>query len=276
MTRPRAFVRPRAHPGRPRPTAELATDGDTLDLILYGVVGWEIWVDDLVTQLAQSRATRIRVSLNSPGGDASDGIALFNALAKHPARVRVEVDGIAASAASVIAMAGDEIVMGTGATMMIHDAAVYAYGQPAELRKAADVLDTISDSIAAVYASRAGGDPAVWREAMTAETWLTADEAVQAGLATSTAVLEKAPVPDPDDGNGGGAQDGNGGGGANGHEADMASALRAAWTWDGRDHAPPPTRLLHALTRKPVPEPEPEPEQLIADLRAALATMRRQ
>jgi len=269
--RPRAFVRARAHPGRPRPTAELATDADTLELLLYGSVGWEIWVDDIVTQLAQSRATRIRVFLNSPGGDAFDGIALYNALSRHPAQVRVEVDGLAASAASVIAMAGDEIVMGTGATMMIHDASVWTYGPAAELRQAADVLDTISDSIASIYASRAGGEPAVWRDAMTAETWLTADEAVQAGLATSTAVLERAPVSEPDDGNGGGAQDGNGGGGD--HEADMASALRAAWTWDGRDHAPPPTRLLHALTTR---KPDPEPEQLIADLRAALATMRRQ
>lgn len=107
----------------------------------------------------------------------------MNVLRDHSADVTVIVDGLAASAASIIAMAGDTVVMGRGAQLMIHDAASFGFGNAAELRKAALVLDSISDSMAAVYAERAGGTTAAWREVMAEETWYGAEEAVEAGLA---------------------------------------------------------------------------------------------
>jgi ATP-dependent protease ClpP protease subunit len=278
--RPRALVRagaPRPQ-ARTRPTNE-TTSEETLDLLLYGVIGWGIWVEDILRQLSRTTATRIRVSVNSPGGDAFDGIALYNALAKHPAHVRVEVDGLAASAASVIAMAGDEIVMGTGATMMIHDASVTMQGSASELRQAAETLDTLSEGIAAIYARRAGGDPGVWREAMLAETWLSGEEAVEAGLATTVAALDQ----HDGDGNGGGAEAGSEDE-ATDQVLDLASSIRASWTWDGRDAAPPPTRLLRHLHNQdqdrdrdhtPFTIDDETEQQRVSDLRAALATLRR-
>jgi ATP-dependent protease ClpP protease subunit len=270
--RPRALVRA----GAPRPQARTRPTNEseeTLDLLLYGVIGWGIWVEDIVLELSRTTATRIRVAVNSPGGDAFDGIALYNALVKHPAHVRVEIDGLAASAASVIAMAGDEIVMGTGATMMIHDASVTLHGSASELRQAAETLDTLSEGIAAVYARRAGGDPGVWREAMLAETWLSGEEAVEAGLATTVAALDQ----HNGDGNGGGGEASDAAG--EDQVLDLDSSIRASWTWDGRDAAPPPTRLLrrlfHDQDRDHTPFTIDETEQRVSDLRAALATLRR-
>src|SRR5690606_8034659 len=102
---------------------------------------------------------------------------------QHQAHVTVIVDSLAASIASVIAMAGDRVVMAKNATMMIHDGHGLSIGNAADMREMADLLDKVSDNIASVYAERAGGDVAEWRERMRAETWYSADEAVSAGLA---------------------------------------------------------------------------------------------
>jgi hypothetical protein len=99
----------------------------------------------------------------------------------------VRVDALAASIASVIAMAGDRVIMSPGSQMMIHDANGVACGEPDELRKYADFLDAQSDNIASIYAERAGGTALQWRKRMQAETWYFADEAVAAGLADEVA-----------------------------------------------------------------------------------------
>jgi ATP-dependent protease ClpP protease subunit len=125
----------------------------------------------------------LEVHINSAGGDVFDGIAIKNALEAHPGAVTTIVDGIAASIASVIAQAGTERVMTPGSMLMIHDAFTFAQGNAAELTKMAATLDQVSQNLAGIYAARAGGSAETWRDAMRAETWYTADEAVQAGLA---------------------------------------------------------------------------------------------
>ncbi|EGD24662.1 head maturation protease, ClpP-related [Prescottella equi] len=163
-----------------------ALAGGGAELLIYDVIGsyWrETSAQAIAEQIKDITADEITVRINSPGGSAFDGIAIMNALRAHNARVVVHVDGLAASAASVIAMAGDEIVMGPGSQMMIHEAWVFTEGDAAFLRSEADRLDKMSDSITSLYARRAGGDFDEWRALVAAETWFTAEEAVTAGLA---------------------------------------------------------------------------------------------
>lgn len=136
---------------------------------------------DFVNELAQINGD-IEVHINSPGGDVFDGLAIYNSLAQRPGNVTTVVDGLAASAASFIAQAGKVRVIAPGAMMMIHDAAGACYGNAGDMRELADLLDKVSDNLASIYASHAGGEQADWRTAMQAETWYTADEAVEAGL----------------------------------------------------------------------------------------------
>lgn len=156
----------------------------TASVHIYGDIGsWGITAASFVEELKAVDAAEIHLFVNSPGGEVFDGLAIHNALRSHRARVMVQVDSLAASIASVIAMAGDRIVMSPHSQMMIHDAQGVSCGNPEELREYADFLDRQSDNIAAVYAERAGGTKAQWRKRMQAETWYFADEAVEAGLA---------------------------------------------------------------------------------------------
>jgi ATP-dependent protease ClpP protease subunit len=136
---------------------------------------------DFIAELAQITGD-IEVHLNSPGGDVFDGLAIYNALAQRPGKVTTVVDGLAASAASFIAMAGKVRVVSPGAMMMIHEASGMCIGNSAEMRETAELLDKVSENIASIYASHSGRADG-WRDAMRAETWYTADEAVAAGLA---------------------------------------------------------------------------------------------
>lgn len=127
----------------------------------------------------------ISLHINSPGGDVFDGLAIYNALKQHQATVNVTVDGIAASIASVIAMAGDTVTMSRGSMFMIHEPFALVIGDAADMRKQAEALDIMGNSIAGIYADRAGGKAETWRAAMTAETWYGDADAVAAGLADS-------------------------------------------------------------------------------------------
>ena len=112
-----------------------------------------------------------------------DGVAIANLLRAHPARTVAVVQGLAASAASFIAVACDEVVMAANATLMIHDAWGMCVGNAEDMLTMAATLDAVSDNIADFYAAKAGGERAEWREKMRAETWLTATAAVEVGLA---------------------------------------------------------------------------------------------
>jgi ATP-dependent protease ClpP protease subunit len=203
--------------------------------------GWGgVSADDFVRDVAGLDVDHIDLHLNSPGGDAFEGVAIANVLRSHKANVTVWVDGIAASAASVIAMAGDEVVMNVGSQLMIHDASALAWGDAGTMRKASEVLDSVSDSLATTYAAKAGGTAAEWREVMVAETWYTGEEAVTAGLADRMATED-------DRGGASGEQITPGGQtsfwdlwDSYGDPQRHANALRALYAYAGRDAAPAP------------------------------------
>jgi ATP-dependent protease ClpP protease subunit len=166
------------------------------ELYIYDEIGFfGLTASALVDQLRDLDTGQLTLRLNSPGGEIFDGIAIYQALKSHRAKVTVQVDSIAASIASVIAMAGDEVVMGPFAQMMIHDGLGMVVGNAADMRDMADLLDRQSDNIAAIYQARAGGQARSWRNRMRAETWYSAQEAVDAGLADKVAKPSKPSKP---------------------------------------------------------------------------------
>lgn len=172
----------------------VTNSGDTAKVFIFGDIGgWDgIQARDLLSELEAITATKLELHLNSYGGDVFEGTTIFNALKDHPATVTTYVDGVAASAASFIAMAGDRIIMSRGSQMMIHDAMGACIGNAAEMRKFEALLDRTSNNIAELYAVRAGGTTEQWRERMRAETWYNAAEAVKAGLADEASGADEA------------------------------------------------------------------------------------
>ncbi|RZU61748.1 head maturation protease, ClpP-related [Zhihengliuella halotolerans] len=164
---------------------ETDTEKRSAEIFIYEQIGgwFGISAQEFARELAALDVDDIDLRVNSPGGSVYDGVAIMNAIRRHPANVTATVDGIAASAASFLIMAADEIVMGRGAELMIHDAWTIAMGNADELAKDVANLNRLSDSIAALYSERAGGTGEQWRTAMKAETWYSAAEAVEAGLA---------------------------------------------------------------------------------------------
>lgn len=170
------------------------------EIYIYDEIGY--WGSDAKTfadDLNRIDADEIVVHLNSPGGEIFDGLAIYQSLKNHKASVTIVVDGLAASIASVIAMAADRLVMAPKATMMIHDGWTMGVGNAADLRKLADLLDKQSEIIASVYADRSGQPVDFWRAAMLDETWYNAEEALAAGLIDEIEGQEKAAVEDPFD-----------------------------------------------------------------------------
>lgn len=159
--------------------------GDTAaKMYLYDNVGsYGITAHNFMDELSAIESDTIDVHINSYGGEVVDGFAIYQALKNHPATINVTVDALAASIASVIAMAGDTVKMAPKAELMIHDGHVNIQGNAAQLSKMVDTLERVSNNIASVYADRAGGEVADWRNAMQQETWFSAEEAVKYGLA---------------------------------------------------------------------------------------------
>lgn len=174
---------------------------DTLDIYIYGDVEEKTWVDDgwwgymedsknsanhFREVLGENpTAKQINVYINSNGGSVFEGTAIYSQLKRHPAHKTVYIDGVACSIASVIAMAGDEVIMPRNTLMMIHNMYMVAMGNAAELRKAAQDLDTINAAGRGAYLAKAGEKLSEDRlvEMMDAETWLTAQECIDLGLA---------------------------------------------------------------------------------------------
>lgn len=153
--------------------------------------GWGVTAGEFVEQLRSVATPTIDLHINSPGGSVFDGVAIYNALSQHPATVNGYVDGLAASAASFIAQACDSITMNPGSMMMVHDAIGMTWGNALDHTTMAGLLTQVSDSIADLYAKRAGGTAADWRAVMENNggegKWYTAREAVDAGLADKVA-----------------------------------------------------------------------------------------
>lgn len=175
--------------------SDLLVDGE---LMLYGTVGDDLWGDgftarQVVTALAEvGRGNDVVVRLNSGGGYATEGAAIYNALAAHPGHKTIYVDGVAASAASLLAMAGDQIVMRKGAVLMIHDPASITLGTAADHAKSIESLNALADSFADIYASKSGRTRDEARADMREEIWLTADQAVERGYASAIIEAEAA------------------------------------------------------------------------------------
>ncbi|MFI1728189.1 head maturation protease, ClpP-related [Streptomyces acidicola] len=180
-----------------------AADSDEAEVMLYDEVGgwFGATADQFIADLRGITAPSLRVRINSPGGSVFEGIAIANALRSHPANVTVQVDGIAASIASVIAMAGDRIEMAPNTMLMIHDASGVCLGNASDMEEMAELLDLISDNIADAYAARAGGTREQWRARMRAETWYLPEDAVEAGLADEATKAPKTATPaeEPDE-----------------------------------------------------------------------------
>lgn len=158
------------------------------EIYLYSDIGKSFWSEGVSAKQfaddvkALGSVTAIDVYINSYGGSVFDGLAMHTTLKRHSARIDVHVDGIAASIASVIAMAGDTITMAANGWMMIHDAWGGVIGTAADMRKTADELDQITGSLLDTYTNRTGADREMIRDLMAAETWLSADQAKNLGF----------------------------------------------------------------------------------------------
>ncbi len=159
------------------------------EILIYEDIGEGFWTSGVTAQgfLKELRALgdvkSLDIRINSNGGSVFDGVAIYNALRQHSARKVVHVDGTEASIASIIAMAGDEIRMGEGAWMMIHDPSGLAMGTADQMRETADLLDGIKSQLVDIYVTRTGKDAAEIGAIMAAETWFNSADAIEAGLA---------------------------------------------------------------------------------------------
>ena len=165
--------------------AEAGTAGAPSSIYLYDYIGgWDgVSAKDMVATLAELSGD-VDLHINSGGGDIFEGVAIYTALGSYSrGTVRSYIDGIAASAASFVALAGSEVIVEAPATMMIHDGWGFTIGNEQDHLDAAGVLGKLSGTIAEMYAKKAGGTAEEWRTKMRAETWYTAAEAVADGLA---------------------------------------------------------------------------------------------
>lgn len=245
-------------PKRRQPSAQLreslgetlrivnAGPGGTAEIFVYDEIGYfGVTASDFVDAIRTLGAQPVNLHINSPGGDVWDGMAIYNAIQQHPAEVTVYVDGIAASAASFIAMAGDRLVMAKSSNLMIHDALCLTFGNEEDHHVGADLLGKISGQIAGIYADKSGTDEGTWRAAMRTETWYTGAEAVAAGLADEVADAQRQ-----------GPQMSN-------------TAYPSIFAFAGRDNAPAPT--LPAPAPAAVPDAPPPAPALVWDSAAAEA-----
>ena len=194
-------------------------DAEEVDIYLYDAIvsdesEAEFWggvaPGPFVKALSSIKSPTINLRINSPGGSVFAARAIETALREHKSTIKVHIDGIAASAATFVAMAGDEIVMSQGALFMIHNAWSVAFGNAADMRQTADLLDKIDGTLVQTYAQRTKQEETAIKDWMAAETWFTSDEAVAAGFADRIAdsaakaqaawnlsAYAKAPKPEP-------------------------------------------------------------------------------
>lgn len=174
-----------------RPRGMGVTPDQPGEIWLYDAI--DAWADDwwggvsaamLVEAFQELDGGPVVMHVNCPGGDVFEALAMYSTIKQYPGTVEVRVEGLAASAASYVALAGDRMVIEPQAMMMIHDAWGVEVGNAEEMHRYADLLDKSSQNIADIYATQVGGTPGEWRALMKAETWYTGREAVDAGLAS--------------------------------------------------------------------------------------------
>ena len=166
-----------------------AKTADTAEISIYDEIGgWGISAQQFAKDFKAlgNNLKQINLHIHSPGGDVFDGIAIYNLLKNHPANVTVYIDGLAASMASVIAMAGNEVIMPENA-MMIHKPWGIQGGDAEDMRKYADLLDKVENTLIPAYANKTGKTPEELAEMLSAETWLNGKECVEQGFADKLA-----------------------------------------------------------------------------------------
>lgn len=177
-------------PAKPVKRYEMKAAGKKADIYIYEDIG-EGWFGGLSAKRFADDLNKlgavdeIIVHMNSAGGNVFDGVAIYNTLKKHRARVVMEIDGLAASIASIIAMAGDEIRMASNGFMMIHDPWIMTSGSADELREQADIMDKIKETLVDTYCARSKCDREKMAALMKDETWMSAQEAMDLGLVDS-------------------------------------------------------------------------------------------
>lgn len=161
---------------------------DKAEVWIYDQIGEDFWTGGGVTakgfqkELSEIKAKQIDLHINSPGGSVFDGITIYNLLKQHAASVTTYIDGLAASIASVIALAGDRVVMAENALFMIHNPSGVVMGDAADMRKTADLLDKIRSTMTDVYVKKTRYPDDEINSMLDAETWMTAKEAIEHGF----------------------------------------------------------------------------------------------
>jgi ATP-dependent Clp protease protease subunit len=223
-----------------------AADGASADVTIFDEVGmWGVNARDFLAEVRALKAPTVRVLINSPGGSVVDALAIYNGLRQSGKAIEVEVLGIAASAASFIAMAGDKVSMPSNTFMFLHNPVSGVYGNAGDMREMADVLDKFGASLKATYGRRWKKDAEALEQVLADETWLTAAECLECGLADE--ITDPVAVEARYD-----------------LDRKMPAAVRALLT--PKAEAPPEPEPQPTVTEpQPEPQPEPGPEPTVAE-----------
>ena len=171
---------------------ENKADENEATVYIYDEIGWfGIMAEIFVKEMETIKAKTVHIRLNTPGGDVFDGTAIANAIKQHKSKTIIHIDGLAASIGSIIALAGDEIHMAENAFFMFHEAWSFVIGNASNMRDEADLLDKIDGVLAKTYAKKTGKEVNEIKDLMSAETWLTAEEALEMGMIDSIEEDEK-------------------------------------------------------------------------------------
>lgn len=171
------------------------------EIVIYGAIG-SSWFEDSITAKQFSEelkkldksVNQLDIRINSPGGDVFDGIAIYNRLKQHPAKKTVYIDGLAASIASIIALAGDEVIMGEGALYMIHLPWTMAFGNRKDLESTIDRLMDVEEQLVSIYSKKTKMSRSEIKEKLEKETWMDADQAIEEGFVDSKIDDEALPI----------------------------------------------------------------------------------
>ena len=170
--------------GKARSWYEINAKADVSEVWLYDEIGmWGVGAKEFIAELNAIKSPKIDMHINSPGGEVFDGAAIYNAIKRHPSSVASYIDGIAASIASVIALAGDKVVMAGNALYMMHNPSGLTIGTAEDMRKTADILDKVCGTMVGAYMAKSGKSESEIKALLDAETWLDAEEAKAAGFA---------------------------------------------------------------------------------------------
>ena len=243
----------------------LETNGKEVDIYIFGdITSWE-WYENDVSSYTLSKELQmldpdievINVHINSYGGEVAEGLAIYNLLRNHKAKVRTYCDGFACSIASVIFMAGDERIMNAASLLMVHNAWMYTAGNADQLRKDADDLDKITQASINAYMQNVNITEDKLKELLDAETWILPSEALEMGFATSivgeTATQKAA---------------------ASARKALFSLVKNARVTADPEPAAGPNQTAEPTPQQAPEPDPEPEPPKENKPLKFLSALMR--